>query len=164
MVAIGNDTGVKTIVRIGIHPDVLARIVEKTQEIRGREQAAHRIRETVEPLMSQLKRLNPGQREKATELLAQADEISQDIEQLKAEQRKLFQRSNPGEEPAVQIESKLYGGTILYFNDLECRVDHELRGPVLIRLSSVNGQTAVVATNTFTHTENILASKKSPPR
>lgn len=159
--AVGNDIGVKTILRVGIHPDVLAAIAEKESEIRIKQQTASRIRDTVQPLMAQMKRLTASQREKATELLAQADEISDEIEQLQADQQEMSQHARPVRPASVEVESKLYQGTILFFDDLECRVDHEMRGPVLIRLSDVKGQPVVLATNTFTKTEKVLTSKKS---
>lgn len=158
--AVGNDAGVKTLVRVGIHPDVLAAIAEKDNEIRAKEETASRIRETVQPLMAQMKRLTAAQREKATELLAQADEISDEIEQLKAAQQEVLRRSKPDRPPSIEVESKLYEGTVLFFDELEFRVDKELRGPVCIRASHVNGQWAMVATNTFTKTEKVLTSKK----
>ncbi len=158
--AVGNDAGIKTVLRVGIHPDVLAAITEKDNEIRVKEKTASRIRETVQPLMAQMKRLTASQREKATELLAQADEISDDIEQLKDAQQEVLRRATPSRPPSVEVESKLYEGTVLFFDELEFRLDKELRGPLCIRASHVNGQLMMVATNTFTKTEKVLTSKK----
>lgn len=158
--AIGNDAGVKTVLRVGIHPDVLVAIAEKDNEIRAKDKTASRIRETVQPLMAQMKRLTASQREKATELLAQADETSDDIEQLKAAQQEVLRRAKPSRPPSIEVESKLYEGTVLFFDELEFRVDKELRGPLCIRVSHANGQLTMVSTNTFTNTEKVLTSKK----
>ena len=157
---VGNYIGVKTILRVGVHPDVLAKIAEKDGEIRAKEQAASRIRETVGPLMSQMKRLTAAQREKATELLAAADDLSDEIGQLKADQHPMSPPTRPA---SVQVESKLYPGTLLFFDDLECQIDKEIRGPVLIQLSEVKGEPVVVITNTFSKTNKVLPSKKSSP-
>ncbi len=157
---IGSDAGVRAVIRVGIHPDTLVLLSQNDREIRDKLKAEERIRQTVDPLMAQLKRLTPAQREKATELFYKADDLKGDVERIRREQDKILQRTRPLRPPSVEVESRVHQGTTIYFDEYVCTIESELRGPLLIRLVELKGQRGIAAFNTFTNTRRALPTRK----
>ncbi len=163
---IGSEAGERTTIWVGIHPQVLCLLAEGDAEIQTKLKAADRIRQTVTPLTANMKRLTPEQRERATELLYQADSIEAEIETIRAKQKQLMHPDvhRDQEKPSIEVESRIYHGTIIYLGGHKVEIKSELRGPVTITLQEDAGKAKVVALNKgipmSIGTEKHLAAKK----
>ncbi|MCG3136712.1 MAG: hypothetical protein HJJLKODD_00547 [Phycisphaerae bacterium] len=155
---IGHESAIPTVLRVGLHPDVLRFLMEKNLEIAHRTQSVERIRQLVEPLMAQMKRLTPQQRERATELLYQADGVESEIRSLQAEQQKVINRCRPDNPPYIEAESRIYPGTTLCINEFQFVVDQEIRGPIRIHLQTDDRQREQMMS-----VNKMLNSKKALP-
>jgi uncharacterized protein (DUF342 family) len=88
--------------------------------------------------MAQLKRLTPQQREKATELMYQADEMEADIMKQEARKRELLASSNGMSNASIVVTSIIYPGVKLIFGDKMTLFRKERKGPVKIERRLVN--------------------------
>lgn len=130
--ALGNDAHIKTHIAIGVFPGALAdaRRLEKT--LKKQKEASARIREAVQPLMAQLKRLTPTQRERATELLYQADSIDAQIREQTEKQAAVLAAHSPTGEAALQVNDRIYPGVTVVFGDRSAVIQQERTGPLRI--------------------------------
>ena len=76
---LGNEADIKTEIAIGVDPIALAETRQTDEIIAKKRGAVAKIRGTIQPLMAQLKRLTPQQRERVTELMYEADEMEADV-------------------------------------------------------------------------------------
>ncbi len=130
---IGSDADVPTRVTIGLDPIVLAKAARIGREIEKRKQSAEKIRTAVGPLMANLKRLAPDQKERATELMFQADTIEADSAELDAQKTQSITDGSWHAEPILLVLDCIHPGTTLIFEDFEYIVQREIiRGPVKI--------------------------------
>lgn len=144
--ALGNDASVVTAVVCGLRPEVIAKAHIIDEKIRTYEQAAEKIRSKVAPFMSMMKRLTSEQREKATELLAQADELDFSAEDLASERETLLAAAG-GEDARVVVSDRIYAGVRLIFGQREVPFKQDLLGPVLITQRVIDGSTQIVSIN-----------------
>ncbi len=155
---IGSEAYVSTNIAVGRHVNTLRRAAQLGQQIEVLAQSAAHIRQTVQPLMANLKRLGPAQRERATELLCKADEIETQAEELRAQVTKLMEDGAPRGAPHIVISEIAQPGTRIIFNGLQTRIAHPLHGPVRIELRKVNDATEIVAVNQRTGSVTVLPS------
>ena len=107
-----------------------------------------------------MKRLSAQQRERATELLYQADELEQQIADIEEEIKKVDGSADLDEDSTIDVEGKVCEGTTIFIREYKVILDKELRGPVRISLEDSKGRFHVVAHNKVTNTQKILTSKK----
>lgn len=155
--SIGSDAGVQTIVHVGIHSDALAGIQDLDKKIKSLESSADRIRTIVQPLMQQIKKLSASQRERATELLGQADDIQVQIDTLLKQREEVATAARPSRQACVRVEHRIHEGTILRVGGHELRIDRDICGPVRVELATIKGHEVLVATDTLTNTTKTLS-------
>ena len=106
--------------------------------------------------MQQIKKLSASQRERATELLGQADDIQAQIDTLLKQREEVATAARPSRQACVRVEQTIHEGTILRVGRHERRIDREIRGPVCVELATIKGREVVVSTNTVTNTTRTL--------
>lgn len=127
---LGNEANLKTTIALGVDPLALAQIAQAEQEIQKKLEAVSKIRQSVQPLMAQLKRLTPAQREKATELLYQADAMEQEIRQQEQQRKAALELAAPGgREIALTVQRIAYPGVSIVFGDRVTSLHKERKGP-----------------------------------
>jgi len=140
---LGNDTFTSTAVRVGVSESQLRRFEEIENEIKTKSQAATQIRQTVQPLVANLKRLNPKQREQATELMFKADSLDAEVQALREEQQ-TFQGGELNE-AFVEVRATIFPGVTIAIGDREVRFERPQKGPVRIERQKIKGVTEIVA-------------------
>ncbi len=127
---VGNEAEVKTIIAIGVDPLALAEAATAGEAIKKKLEAIQKIRQNVQPLMAQLKRLTPAQRERATELLYQADAMEQEVQEHEAKRAAALRQTAPdGREVFLFVQKIAYTGVSLIFGDRMATLHHERKGP-----------------------------------
>ncbi|HSW45311.1 MAG TPA: FapA family protein, partial [Phycisphaerae bacterium] len=129
---LGNDSEKPTSIAVGQDPVALEEAARLDEIINKKMGACATIREKVGPLLAQLKRLTPQQREKATELLYQADEIEDQVRLHKQAKEEVLAASLPKEKATLLVTSVVYPGVKVIFGDRMAVFRKERRGPVKI--------------------------------
>ncbi len=147
----GSDAEIPTRITIGVDPVVLARAALIDEEIEKHRAAAERIRSAIAPLIANMKRLAPAQRERATELMFQADSIQCESDEKLANKNAMLQKDSQQEEPALVVTNRIYPGVTLIVEDMEFITREEIRGPVKItkRAAAMGKAGALICTNQF---------------
>ena len=158
--AAGSDGNVKTTISVGIDPAVLEKCREIDEQVNKRKEAAAKIRQTVEPLLAQLKRLLPAQRERATELMYEADRIEASIQDLLNQKDAMLKESTPEEPAYLLVSSKAYSGVTIIIGDRMTTLTRDLSGPVRIMRRRVNRVDEIVAINDATGHLQVLGSRE----
>jgi len=156
---LGSEAGVKTHVGIGMPPEVFAEIAaidEKVKSLRG---IAEQIRTHVQPLLANLRRLTPAQREKATELMYQADDLEAQIEPLLKRREELIHET-AAVDAALVIGSLIHAGISMTVDNYSLRFEKELKGPIKIEKRKVDNVTEVVGVNQISGSLTIFPARK----
>lgn len=158
---IGSDAGVATYVGVGTDVNVHRRARRMEREVKELAQSARQIRQSIQPLVANMKRLLPAQRERATELLSKADELEMQVEDTKAKAAQLVKGNAPRGKPSILVGEAAYPGTRIGIDTREVRLNKPLHGPVRVELRKVNDVTEVVAVNQRTGSVTVLPSTEA---
>ena len=156
---VGSNGCVPTRIIVGMHPETLYKVQMIDEEVKRTREAVERIRQTVEPLLRDHKRLNHAQKEQATVLLAKVDEAETDIAE-KIERRKLLAQERARDTPRVCVSNLIYPRTAISIGLRTTHFDDELRGPVSIEKRKVDDVTEFVAVSPLTGAIQVLRSMK----
>ncbi len=126
----GNEAERPTEIAVGLDPEALAEILRMDELLKKKAETCAKIREKVQPLMAQLKRLTPQQREKATELLYQADEIEAEINRHSEQRKTLLTPASATDRPVITVLSMIYPGVKVIFGDKMAIFRKERKGPI----------------------------------
>lgn len=143
--AIGSEAGVPTSIIVGVHPDVLAQADALEQQSKAKLKAIEKIRQTVQPLLANLKRLNPDQKERATELLFKADAMAAEIAEAEARRDRMIEEARAPEPPAVLVTKVIHAGTRIRIGRRHVIFQYPLKGPLKIEKRKVKNVTEFVA-------------------
>jgi uncharacterized protein (DUF342 family) len=155
---LGSDAGVTTVVAVGTALSVLRRAKQMECEVQELRKAAGRVRETIAPLMANLKRLTPAQREQVTELLSKADEMDLRVEEMLDARRRMLEEAAPKGTPRIIVSDEIHPGVRLMIGARLVNVNRLIRGPVKIEVSKVDQVTEIVAINQLTGSITVLPS------
>jgi len=158
---IGSEACVATSVTCGTDVNALRRARRVERQIKEQEKSAVQIRQAIQPLLANLKRLSPAQRERATELLSKADEIELQVEQMRQQAEQFLRSGAPRGKPSVLINEVAYPGTQIGIGSRETRLLKPLYGPVRVELRKVNNATEMVAVNQRTGSVTVLPSTEA---
>ena len=147
---LGSDAGVRTTVVVGLHPDHVRQVEETAKENERRHASMEKIRQAVDLLMAQSKRLTDKQREKAAELMCQADAIEAEISKSEKEAPAVFASDSEESKPYVLISSQIYPGVSILISDRIVTFQEEMKGPVKIERRKIDNYTAIAAVNQLT--------------
>lgn len=138
--SIGSPSQVQTHIEVGSDPQMIEFAAGKLDHIEKQRALIEKTRKSIEPLLSNLKRLNPQQREKATELLYNADEQEQII---KKELQELYDRWKKTQElrsPEIEFHKNIFPGVHLHFPGHELIVRQTLNGPAKILIKTIHSE------------------------
>ncbi len=157
---LGSEAGVKTLIGIGMNPDLFAKVKQIDEKVQGLKQTAEKIRVTCKPLIDSLKRLTPEQREKATELMCQADELDAQAEHLLSQKEELLAEMSPVEGVSLLINGRLSEGVTITVDHHSVRFDKMLKGPIRIEKRKVENVTEVVGVNQLSGSVQVFPARK----
>jgi len=160
---LGSEAGIKTHIGVGMDPGVYASIAAIDTKIKSIRKTADEIRTHVKPLLANLKRLTPDQRERATELMFKADDLEAQTEPLESEKQKLLEEATPVEGASLLVGSRLHAGTLVTVDNLELRFDKELKGPIKIEKRKIDNVTEVVGVNQLSGSVITFPARKIEP-
>ncbi|NLE29414.1 MAG: DUF342 domain-containing protein, partial [Phycisphaerae bacterium] len=150
--SLGSPAGVKTVVGVGMNPLIYQRIFE-----------LEKIQTSVEPLLKQIKRLTPDQREKATELMFKAQEMQMQIDDRKNESQTLLDTLPPYSEVELFVSGRILPKTQIFIADRYVTIHDEIRGPVKVVLRQVQGIKELLSINQLTgDVHSFIAGRLEP--
>lgn len=158
---IGSDAGVATYVGVGTDINVYRRARRTEREVKELAKSAAQIRKSIQPLVANMKRLLPAQRERATELLCKADELEMQVEATRAKSAQQIKDAAPRSKPCILVGEVAYPGTRIGIETREVRLHKPLHGPVKVELRKVDNVTEVVAVNQRTGSVTVLPSTEA---
>ncbi|MCP4591317.1 MAG: DUF342 domain-containing protein [bacterium] len=157
---LGSEAAVPTTIAVGLHPDEI-RLIEDTAKQKDQRLAAiEKIRQAVGPLMAQLKRLTNEQREKATELMYQADSAEAELKAADAHVEALHQKGFGDTMPSVLVSSRIHQRVSVSVGDRVVTFHEEFRGPIRIEQRKIKNYAAIVAVNQLTGSIRELPARK----
>lgn len=136
---LGNEADRPTEIAVGVDPVVLAKSAQTDELVKKKREAIAKIREKIQPLMAQLKRLNPQQRERATELMYEADQMEAEILETERKKQEEIARCSPDRKICLLVKHTIYPGVkVVVGGDKVAVFRNERRGPVKIERRLVN--------------------------
>ena len=158
--SLGSDAGMPTLVIVGIDPEVLAEAGRLDGEAAKRTEAVAKIRETVQPLLANQKRLSASQKERATELLYEADTMEEATTAIQERREQMLADATPQDNPYVLVSNTVYPKVTIQIGRRQTLFHKELKGPVRIEQRKVDNVTEFVAVNQLTGSETVLSSSE----
>lgn len=146
----GSELGVSTEIAVGTPGMVLYRAQELDRQARKHQEQAEQIRARMQPLLANLKRLLPAQREQATALICKAEEIELAAENALAERDHLLDEAQPRTKPGVDVTGTLHPGVVLVFGLRATTIKAAFKGPMRVEERKVKGATEIVIVNQLT--------------
>ncbi len=135
---LGNEADRATEIAIGIDPVVLATSAQTDEVVKKKREAIVKIREKIQPLMAQLKRLNPQQRERATELMYEADQMEAEILETERKKQEAIATCSPNRKVCLLVKHTVYPGVKVVLGDKMTIFRNERRGPLKVERRLVN--------------------------
>ncbi len=160
---LGSDAGVKTILSVGVDPRIRQQVRKLEESIQKHEEAAQKITKAVKPLMAALKRLTPSQRERATELMYEAENLQGRITELTQQKEELIASSKPEGDPVVEVLSQLYAGVTVMVDGLATRFGSERKGHIKIRKRQVENKRELILVDQLSGGVTVLPSFRYRP-
>ncbi len=158
--SLGSPSGVKTIIGIASNPFVFHRLFEIDQQVETEKQKIEKIRISVAPLMQQLKRLTPEQREKATELMYMADSLESENTNRHKEKEELLASMPDPNTVELTVLSKILPNTEVRIGNRYTTIKEEIKGPVKILLRKIEGVTEMVQVSQSSGSVHTFKSRK----
>jgi hypothetical protein len=129
---LGNEAEKPTEIALGMDPAILAQVIYIDEIVKKKREACAKIREKVQPLIAQLKRLTPQQHERANELMYQADQMETEIHKHEDQKRQLLASTGSGSGPTLRVTSMVYPGVKVIFGDKIATFRNERKGPIKV--------------------------------
>ncbi len=163
--SLGSDACVATQITVGVHPDVLFEADKLREGIGPKQEMADRIRSKIQPLMAELKRLSPQQRERVTELSFQADTLELDISDREERRDEMLAAAGPKGNPYVLVSNTINQGVSIRIGRRAVSFRQAIRGPVKIEERKIRNTTEFVAVNQLTASVKVLPAMvvEDPP-
>jgi uncharacterized protein (DUF342 family) len=158
--SLGSPAGVKTIIGVGFNPLDYKKILEMDLTIKKEAEIVQKVRTSVEPLLKQLKRLTPEQREKATELMFRAESMEQEIKQKETEKARILATFPPCNEVEVRIGGRILPNSQIHVCDKFTTIHEEIKGPVKFLVRQVEGRKELLMINQLSGAVRTLVSGK----
>ncbi len=155
---LGSDANVNTKVVVGLHPKITDEAERIREDVKSKREAAERIRSVVQPLLADLKRLSPAQKEKATELMFEADTMDSDAADAENQRSTILQNARALEIPYVLASKIVHRGVTIRIGRRNIALNKPIHGPVKIEKRKLKNVTEFVAVNQLSGSLSVLPS------
>jgi hypothetical protein len=129
---VGNASLVRTLVELGIDDRVRQLALQHMPVIEQKRKQVIKVRTLIEPLMKNIKQLNAQQKEKATELLYDAEQTQTEADDLLQTLKNALAQSSARTREELQVQQMLYPGVTVRFSGLETTIRSPIKGPARI--------------------------------
>ncbi len=130
--SLGNAASAKTLAEVGSHPDLKRLAVELLPQLHRCLHEVQHMKDIVQPLLRDPKRLNEQQREQATKLLYYVAKTDGDLAAKLEAFRAAFRFSQERFKPEIIVHDTLYPDVTIRLPGLEATVTTEFTGPLKI--------------------------------
>ena len=141
---IGSPGGVVTLVEVGIDAAFRAAADKAVPEIDAKRTKAKKIRAVVTPLLRNQKTLTSAQKERATELLFEADEIEADANRMFDALKVHYDRVSQVAKPVIRVSEWINPPVTVHVPGLRATIQTRFEGPLTI-LPCGRGSARVIA-------------------
>lgn len=155
---LGSEGGAPTQVFAAAVEGAGQRVRELEEANQKRREEIARIRLTLRPLMANLKRLSPAQREQVTALCYQADSMEEELNAAE-EQRKQLAAAT-GEGALIRVGGCIHAGVAITIGTRQTVFGREVRGPVTVAVRKLKGVTQMVTIHEPTGSVTVLKCRK----
>lgn len=155
---LGSGAAVRTRVSAGISAETLRRVRDMERKAEQQVKSAESVREKVQPLLANIRRLTAEQRETATELMGKADGLELDADDLREEQKRMLEEERPENTPRITVYNTVFPGTVIAIGPRETEIRKTMHGPMFFEERKVNDVTELVAVNEHTGSVTVLPS------
>lgn len=142
---LGSPSAVTTLVQAG-KDEGLERFARDTmpalREEFARLQALH---DQVSGLLRNQRAISAAQKERATEMLFEISEKQAATSEQVRQWKQRLLNSQACVNASVHVQHRIHPGVRLHMGDLEAEIDHEINGPVVIRVKPVKGTLRIIA-------------------
>ncbi len=167
---LGSDAGVPTDIGVGVPEETLREFEAANEENVRRRQGVTKIRDLVGPLLAQPKLLTQVQKERATEIMFQVDQIEDAIrktDDLLRQGQAQFSTAASADEaapdetgPHVTVTSRICQGVSIRIDDRVTSFVKEMKGPIRICKRKIKNHTVIAAVNTLSGSVTELNSRR----
>jgi uncharacterized protein (DUF342 family) len=126
---LGNERGVPTLIEAGTDRTELALVLSEAREIEASQKRVHEIRQKIEPLMKFLKSLTPQQRERVTELMAEAGTLEEESTRKAQDAEQRCQAMRQHAKAEIVVREAAYPGVTVRFPGVETTFRAAIKGP-----------------------------------
>ncbi|MCH8147840.1 MAG: DUF342 domain-containing protein [Planctomycetes bacterium] len=158
--SLGSDGDVPTLIFLGPSPQEIIEADAIEAGLKAKWEIVERIRGSVAPLLSNVKRLTASQRERATELSLKAHEMEAQIEEEESRRKRLLYEADDMVKPSIEVSKAIYPRVIISIGRRVTVFDQMLKGPIRIEERKVRNVTELVAVNMRTASVKVLRSRK----
>ncbi len=155
---LGSELGVKTNVSVGIDADLKALYEDVLPKVREKKQKAKKVKQVVEPLLANQKHLNQEQKEKATELLYQAYELEDSVNEMLEDLETAYKKTQQEAVTEISVLGTVYNGVVIQFPKVNTMINSPIEGPLTIKPVKVKGSLRVIAVDKTTGSEHDLGA------
>lgn len=141
---IGSPAQVTTLVEAGLDDQLRNQCAKQLPAIEEQRKKVARVRQTIEPLMKNQKNLTASQKEKATELLFEADEVEKTSNELEASLRASYEQVSREAKAEIVVQHMVYSGAIIRFPQVETTITNDLKGPLTFQPQKIDHDWRVV--------------------
>jgi uncharacterized protein (DUF342 family) len=159
---LGSTAGVMTIVEVGVDDPFRRHLPEALAAIEAQRAKARKIEQTVQPLLANQKQLTPAQKEKATELLFEAQEMTQEADRKIKELKERHAAVTAKARAEVHVSETLCNGVVLRFPGLQTRIMAAFKGPLKVILKTIRGQRSILLVDTTSNASQSLGAESIP--
>ncbi|MFQ5501230.1 MAG: DUF342 domain-containing protein [Phycisphaerae bacterium] len=156
--SLGSDAGIRTEISIGIHPDVIVKAEQLRESIKPKRETIDQIRTGLQPLMAEMKRLTASQKERATELMFQADTLEAEIAEIEQQREEMLKAARATGTPYVLVSRIIYPKTAIRIGRRQTLFNELMHGPIKIEKRKIKSVTEFVAVNQLSGSIRILQS------
>lgn len=153
---LGSDANVPTRIFLGVSPVDLAEADSITAKATKTRETIRITRERVGPLLSNMRRLTPAQREQATELIYKAEAAEAQV----AEDEKRREQILAVPPPKLVVLEEVLPGTVLSIQSRVITFKKPIAGPVAFELRKIRNATEVVLVDLKSEEAQVLSARQ----
>jgi len=156
---LGSANGMPTIVEAGTERTRTALMNRSVAEIEAMTTRVQDVRRKIEPLIKVLKKLTPVQREKVTELLAEASDWESDAEELAKQASSRVEELRANAIPQIEVTQTAYAGVTIRLGGFETTTTTALKGPFKLGLRKLATVTEIVLSDLTNGSVSVLPTR-----
>ncbi|HVT90822.1 MAG TPA: FapA family protein [Tepidisphaeraceae bacterium] len=160
--ALGHGSGTPTVIEVGYNKTVLEFHSDTRAQIDANLKHIAEVRDKIEPLLRIMKQLTAQQKERATELLCEAEEIETITKKMAADLQSQTQCLQQRSRDEIRVTQVAYPGVLVRFGLFEAILPTALKGPMRLCPRKLGGLTEIVLIDESARTITALPTHHTP--